>query len=67
MSKLTVARCREILGHVADSMTDAEIEAERDDLADLANILIDQFTEEMKRNPEKMKWLLHAHATGETE
>jgi hypothetical protein len=33
----------------------------------LAHALFDQFTEERKRDPERMNWLLHTHETGEIE
>ena len=65
--KLTVARCREILGHVADDMTDAQVEAERDHMEALANVLFDQFTTELKRDPERMRWLIHTHEEGYEE
>lgn len=67
MEKLTLERCRELLGSAAANMTDAEVEAERDHMEALANTLFDQFTAEMKRDPEGMNWLLHAHETGEVE
>ncbi len=65
--KLTVSQCRELLGKVGEDMTDAQIEAERDHMEQLANVVYDQFKAEMKRNPERMRWLLHAHETGEAE
>lgn len=65
--KLTVERCRELLGSVGEGMTDSQVEAERDHMETLAHALFDQFTAEMKRDPERMKWLLHAHETGEVE
>jgi hypothetical protein len=61
---MTVNECRKILGKLADEMTDAEIEAERDHMEALANVIFDQFTAEMKRDPERMKWLLYAHENG---
>jgi hypothetical protein len=63
--KMTVEQCREILGDTAARLTDAEVEAERDHTEALAHAVFDQFTAEMKRDPEGMRWLLHAHETGE--
>ena len=65
--RMSTDRCREILGTVAANMTDAEVEAERDNMEAIANAVFDQFTAEMKRDPERMKWLMHAHVTGEIE
>jgi hypothetical protein len=65
--KMTVKRCREILGVVAEPMSDAEVEAERDHMELLAHAIFDQFAAERKRDPERMRWLLHAHETGEAE
>ncbi|HMH13272.1 MAG TPA: hypothetical protein VK578_09205 [Edaphobacter sp.] len=64
-SKMTVEQCREILGIAAAHMTDAEVEAEREHTEALAHAIFDQFTAKMKRDPEGMRWLLHAHETGE--
>jgi hypothetical protein len=66
-SKVSIEECRKLLGSAAESMTDTQVEAERDQMVALAHILFDQFTEEMKRDPERMRWLMHAHETGEIE
>lgn len=60
----TIEKCRSILGKAADGMTDEQIERERDHLAQLANLLFDQFAVESKRDPEAMKRLLDAHRNG---
>lgn len=65
--KVSIEECRKLLGSAAESMTDAQVESERDQMVALAHIVFDQFTEEGKRDPERMRWLLHAHETGEIE
>ena len=63
----SIEECRRILGTLAEGMTDAEVAAERDHTELLAHAIFDQFAEERKRDPERMRWLLHAHNTGEAE
>jgi hypothetical protein len=48
-------------------MTDSQVEAERDHMETLAHAIFDQFTSEMKRDPESMRRLLYTHETGEIE
>jgi hypothetical protein len=66
-NSLSIEECRKLLGSAAENMTDAQIESERDQMVALAHIVFDQFTEEMKRDPERMRWMVHAHETGEIE
>jgi len=47
MAKLSVERCREILGHAADGMTNEQIEAERDNLERVADSLYGQLQTEI--------------------
>lgn len=64
---LSVSQCRELLGAEATGKSDAQIESMRDSLAFLANGLYDQLQADWKANPESVRWLAHAHDTGETE
>jgi hypothetical protein len=64
---MNVEECRRILGASAEGKTDAEIISDRDQMEFLARAVFDQFTDEMKRDPESMRWALYARETGETE
>jgi hypothetical protein len=65
MPKLTVDEYKKLLGPTAERMTDSQVESERDQMEALAHLIYDLFTEEMKRDPERVRRLIHAHKTGE--
>lgn len=67
MAQVSIDECRRILGSSADGMTDADIEAMRDNLDRVAKELFTQFTEAANTDAEGLRWMIHAHETGEYE
>jgi len=64
---LSIERCRELLGPEAEGKTDEQLEALRDRLEDAAGRYYDAIQEAWKRDPESVRWAVHAHETGEVE
>lgn len=64
---LPVERVREILGSQADGKSDAEIQRLAEGLDAAASRFYDDIQAAWKRDPESVRWLIHAHETGETE
>lgn len=65
--KVSIAECRRILGNSANSLSDTEVEAMRDDLERTANVLYDQMREAANANLDAVRWLAHFQHTGEAE
>jgi hypothetical protein len=64
-NRVSIGECRAILGESADTMTDAEIEAMRDDLERTADVLFDQMVEGGREGLEAARWDSHFRETGE--
>jgi hypothetical protein len=65
--KVSIEECRRILGSSADSMTDAEVEAIRDDLERTGDTLYTQMTEAVRADIDAVRWFSHFQQTGEGE
>jgi len=65
--RVSVDECRAILGASADTMTDAEIEAMRDELERTADVLFDQMVEGGQDGLVAARWDSHFRETGEGE
>jgi hypothetical protein len=64
---LAIERVREILGSQADGKTDEQIAALAANLDTAATRFFEDVQEAYKRNPESVRWAIHAHETGESE
>ena len=65
--KVSTEECRRILGTSAESMTDAEIEAMRDNLENTADVLYTQMVEAGRNGLEGQRWLSYFRETGKGE
>jgi hypothetical protein len=63
--RVSVNECRAILGASAESLTDAEVEAMRDELERTADVLYEQMVEEGADGLEAARWDTHFRLTGE--
>ena len=67
MPKVSVDECRTILGATGEGMTDAQIEAMRDELERTADVLYDQMVELGPNGLEAARWATYFRETGEGE
>lgn len=66
-NRVGIEECRKILGSTAETMTDAEIEALRDDLERTAEMLFDEMAEQGQDGLSAARWDTHFRLTGEAE
>jgi hypothetical protein len=64
---LPIERVREILGSQADGMTDEQIAALAENLDTAATRFFEDVQAAHKRDPESVRWAIHAHETGESQ
>ncbi len=65
MGRVSIGECRQILEESADQMTDAEVEAVRDEYERIADVLFDQIVQKGKNGSEDARWDTHFRLTGE--
>jgi hypothetical protein len=64
---LSIARCRELLGSDAEGKSDEQLQRLADELGKAASVFYDDIQAAWKRDPESVRWMVHASQTGETE
>ena len=64
---ISIERIRELLGPEAEGKSDEQLEALRDRLQFAVGRYYDAIQEAWKRDPDAVRWLVHAHQTGEYE
>lgn len=64
---LPVERIRELLGPEAEGKTDEQLGRLGESLGNAASAFYDNVQEAWKRDPDSVRWLVHASHTGEFE
>jgi len=64
---ISIERCRELLGSEADGKTDEQLQHFIDELDSASATFYDQIQEAWKRDPDSVRWFVHAQQTGESE
>jgi hypothetical protein len=64
---LPIERIRALLGPKADGKTDEQLKSLGEDLGNAASTFYDEVQSAWKRDPESVRWLVHAQQTGEIE
>lgn len=64
---LPLERIRTLLGAEAEGKSDEQLEQLRNSLEAAAGTFHDEIQAAWKRDPESVRWLVHAHETGEYE
>jgi len=62
-----IERVRSLLGPAAEGKTDEQLAELRDNLESAAGAFYEEIQTAWKRDPESVRWLVHAQQTGETE
>ena len=62
-----IERIRQLLGPAAEGKSDEQLQRLADDLGNAASAFYDQIQDAWKRDPESVRWLVHAAQTGEYE
>ncbi len=64
---IPIERVRTLLGSEAQGKTDDQLQRLADDLGNAASAFYDEVQSAWKRDPESVRWLVHASQTGEVE
>ena len=64
---IPIERIRALLGPEADGKTDEQLQHLAENLGNAASTFYDEVQSAWKRDPESVRWIIHAQQTGEIE